>query len=171
MASRRRKRSNRFEYLQQLVTEFQKSNELEMKQQIVANLANFAYDPSNYGHFETLNVMELFVDVLDESDDDLIEFAIGGICNCVPDPRLHPKIAECEGLELIVACLSSSRTKTIVSTITSLIYLLDTTLFNEINTPAIKSTIQAFRDDAKDPSVRNTAQIFLTTLEQYITSC
>lgn len=31
------------------------------KEEILANLANFAYDPINYGHFRKLNVVDLFM--------------------------------------------------------------------------------------------------------------
>ena len=31
------------------------------KEEILANLANFAYDPVNYGHFRKLNVVDLFM--------------------------------------------------------------------------------------------------------------
>jgi hypothetical protein len=30
----------------------------------LAHLANFAYDPVNYDHFEALNIVELFLDIL-----------------------------------------------------------------------------------------------------------
>jgi len=59
--------------------------------QIIANLANFGYDPINYQFFRTLNVIDLFLDVLAEEDQDkedkeyndtIMQFAIGGICNC-----------------------------------------------------------------------------------------
>ena len=65
----------------------------ENKLQIIANLANFGYDPINYGFFRTLNVLDLFLDVLAEEQDDssssssdfddaMRQFAISGICNC-----------------------------------------------------------------------------------------
>ena len=62
----------------------------ENKLQIIANLANFGYDPINYEFFRTLNVLDLFLDVLAEEqhsgngdyDDKMRLFAIGGICNC-----------------------------------------------------------------------------------------
>lgn len=33
----------------------------ESKEQVLANLANFAYDPINYEHFKKLNVVDLFL--------------------------------------------------------------------------------------------------------------
>uniref|UniRef100_K3XAK3 Armadillo repeat-containing domain-containing protein n=1 Tax=Globisporangium ultimum (strain ATCC 200006 / CBS 805.95 / DAOM BR144) TaxID=431595 RepID=K3XAK3_GLOUD len=55
----------RHEYLQQLVDEYQRSSHMLRKQEIVANLANFAYDPINYASFAQLQVMDLFLDILD----------------------------------------------------------------------------------------------------------
>ena len=53
----------RFKYLQALVTEFQDTSKHEHKQQVLANLANFAYDPINYEHFRRLNILDLFLGV------------------------------------------------------------------------------------------------------------
>jgi hypothetical protein len=38
----------RLQYLQELVSQFQNATDEETKERIVANLANFAYDPYNY---------------------------------------------------------------------------------------------------------------------------
>lgn len=56
---------------------------------MLANLANFAYDPINYDHLHKLNVLDLFLDSLTESDPKLIEFALGGLCNCCPGTPLE----------------------------------------------------------------------------------
>eukprot|EP00271_Cylindrocystis_brebissonii_P007378 TRINITY_DN20814_c0_g1_i1.p1 TRINITY_DN20814_c0_g1~~TRINITY_DN20814_c0_g1_i1.p1 ORF type:complete len:115 (-),score=21.20 TRINITY_DN20814_c0_g1_i1:823-1167(-) len=77
--------TSRFDYLQKLVTEFQSTTNEEAKQQIVANLANFAYDPINYDKLRLLHVWELFLDCLDESEE-LQEFGLGGLCNGCPGP-------------------------------------------------------------------------------------
>ena len=51
----------RFKYLQSLVTEFQDTSRHEYKLQVLANLANFAYDPVNYDFFRQLNILDLFL--------------------------------------------------------------------------------------------------------------
>ncbi|XP_036609330.1 armadillo repeat-containing protein 7 isoform X2 [Trichosurus vulpecula] len=66
----------RLEYLQALVTEFQETTSQEAKEQVLANLANFAYDPNNYRYLRELQVLDLFLDVLSEDSDTLVEFAI-----------------------------------------------------------------------------------------------
>lgn len=54
---------------------------LEMKKQVLANLANFAYDPINYEFLRELGVLDLFLDLLSDGNIILKQFAIGGICN------------------------------------------------------------------------------------------
>lgn len=50
----------------------------------MANLANFAYDPINYGYIRQLKIIDLFLHTLSEDNLKLIRFAVGGICNvCV----------------------------------------------------------------------------------------
>lgn len=49
----------------------------DAKEQVLANLANFAYDPSNYQYLRQLQVLDLFLDSLSEENETLIKFAIG----------------------------------------------------------------------------------------------
>lgn len=49
----------------------------DAKEQVLANLANFAYDPSNYQYLRQLQVLDLFLDSLSEENETLVEFAIG----------------------------------------------------------------------------------------------
>lgn len=69
--------SDRFEYLQGLVTEFQDTDSEESKEQVLANLANFAYDRSNMEALRLLQVTELFLDMLTEENENFVEFGIG----------------------------------------------------------------------------------------------
>jgi len=47
----------------------------------LSNLANFAYDPINYGYMRQLQIIDIFLDSLSENNPKLVQFAIGGICN------------------------------------------------------------------------------------------
>ncbi|XP_049716040.1 armadillo repeat-containing protein 7 isoform X4 [Elephas maximus indicus] len=47
----------RLGYLQALVSEFQETESQDAKEQVLANLANFAYDPSNYQYLRQLQVV------------------------------------------------------------------------------------------------------------------
>ena len=122
----------RFKYLQALVTEFQDTSKHEFKLQVLANLANFAYDPINYEYFRQLNILDLFlgrrgggsechcvlskvlfflltttIDVLaEEKDEKMIEFAMGGVCNCCLDEKNKAYLLENECVDFIVRCLS-----------------------------------------------------------------
>lgn len=49
----------------------------DAKEQVLANLANFAYDPANYQYLRQLQVLDLFLDSLSEENETLVEFAIG----------------------------------------------------------------------------------------------
>lgn len=55
---------------------------------MLANLANFAYDPSNYEYLRQLQVLDLFLDMLTEDNETLVEFAMGK--GCPEHPRLSP---------------------------------------------------------------------------------
>lgn len=48
---------------------------------MIANLANFSYDPINYEFLRKLGVIDLFLDQLAEDDLKLAQFALGGLCN------------------------------------------------------------------------------------------
>uniref|UniRef100_A0AC11EU01 Armadillo repeat containing 7 n=1 Tax=Ovis aries TaxID=9940 RepID=A0AC11EU01_SHEEP len=71
----------RLGYLQALVTEFQETQSQDAKEQVLANLANFAYDPGNYQYLRQLQVLDLFLDSLSEENETLVEFAIGFHCS------------------------------------------------------------------------------------------
>ena len=97
----------------------------EYRLQVLANFANFAYDPINYEHFRKLNVLDVFLDVIaEDTDEKAIEFAIGGVCNCCLDKLNKEYLVENDGVELAVKCLSSENEETVLSAITTLMYLM-----------------------------------------------
>uniref|UniRef100_T1JBB6 Armadillo repeat-containing domain-containing protein n=1 Tax=Strigamia maritima TaxID=126957 RepID=T1JBB6_STRMM len=98
--------AGRFEYLQSLLTEFQDTDSEDARVQIMANLANFAYDPINYQFLRDLNVLDLFLDNLTTDDSQLVEFAIGGLCNLCLDTTNRDYIIQMNGIHLIIRCLS-----------------------------------------------------------------
>jgi len=53
----------------------------EAKEQVLANLANFAYDPINYEFLRKLSVIDLFLDQLSEENTNFVQFGLGGLCN------------------------------------------------------------------------------------------
>lgn len=113
----------RLAYLQALVTEFQETESQDAKEQVLANLANFAYDPSNYEYLRQLQVLDLFLDTLSEENESLVEFAIGGLCNLCADRANREHILRAGGVPLITDCLSSPNEETVLSAVTTLMYL------------------------------------------------
>ena len=50
---------------------------LEAKEQVLANLANFSYDPKNMEDLRMLQVTDLFLDMLTEDNENFVEFGMG----------------------------------------------------------------------------------------------
>ncbi|KAJ0060317.1 hypothetical protein NL108_010120, partial [Boleophthalmus pectinirostris] len=46
------------------------------KEQVLANLANFSYDPKNYDYLKDLQVIDLFLDMLTEENENFVEFGM-----------------------------------------------------------------------------------------------
>ncbi|KAI8095511.1 hypothetical protein BDF21DRAFT_8865 [Thamnidium elegans] len=73
--------TDRAYYLKQLTEEYKKTDEQEAKQQVLANLANFAYDPINFNMLWDLEVVDLFLEATTSQDPLLQEFGMGGLAN------------------------------------------------------------------------------------------
>lgn len=152
--------SDRFEYLQGLVTEFQDTDNEEAKEQVLANLANFAYDPSNVEALQMLQVTDLFLDMLTEENENFVEFGIGGLCNLSMDRESRDQIIQSGGIPLVVGCLSSNRDETVLSAITTLINLTTTTTRAETTATAVVQCMLRFSLN-QNPRLRNLASVFL----------
>lgn len=150
----------RFEYLQALVTEFQDCDKQEAKEQILANLANFAYDPINYGHFRRLSVLDLFLDMLTEGNEKFVEFGIGGLCNCCLDKENKKFIVDNNGISLVTDCLSSSNEETVLSAITTLMYLTTPQTKQEITSEPVVECMKKFANSS-NTRLSNLARVFL----------
>ncbi|KAK3089130.1 hypothetical protein FSP39_001074 [Pinctada imbricata] len=150
----------RFSYLQSLVTEFQDTTTDEAKLEVLANLANFAYDPVNYEYMRKLNVIDLFLDCLDESNEKLVEFSIGGLCNICLDKQNKEHMLKNGGVSLVIKCLSSPVEETVLSAITTLMYLITPSSKEEITSlPVVECMLRFSMSDNKRLS--NLASIFL----------
>ncbi|ELW68325.1 Armadillo repeat-containing protein 7 [Tupaia chinensis] len=191
----------RLGYLQALVTEFQETESQDAKEQVLANLANFAYDPSNYQYLRQLQVVDLFLDSLSEENETLVEFAIGsspvgkcrvlsmarvdstqlaprggtqvslfgshkqhhrGLCNLCPDRANKEHILQAGGVPLITSCLSSPNEETVLSAVTTLMYLSSPGpgARPELSTEPVVQCMLRFSLSA-NARLRNLAQIFL----------
>jgi len=191
---RNAKSSNRFKYLQNLVDEFQATNVAEHKEQILANLSNFAYDPINYAAFERLNIIDLFLDVIDihgpwsaqedsipeprtvQSRDRLLDFASGGLCNCCNFVHFQNQLMATENLEILHRSLSCRSWPTVKSTIAVLYYLMDHPRNKYepdkaaalVSTVATKSVIACMHrySRATDTSLANLATAFIRRMQE-----
>ncbi|CAF4425762.1 unnamed protein product, partial [Adineta steineri] len=86
----------RLEYLKQLLNEYEHtSTNNENKLQLLANFANFSYDPINYIYLRQLNIIDLFLDCLQmHTDDDFVHYALAGLCNMSADKINNQLILE-----------------------------------------------------------------------------
>lgn len=152
----------REQYLQDLVTQFQDSTDEESKERIVANLANFAYDPYNYAFMRQLNILELFLDCITEPNEWLVEFGVGGICNSCVDPANASVITQCGGIPLVVQCLSSPVKNTVNYALGGLYYLCNPLTKKEILKPDVLRVIRDYSAaGAVNSSFSNLANAFL----------
>ncbi|KAG5609183.1 hypothetical protein H5410_020464 [Solanum commersonii] len=165
---------NTYILVQQLVTQFQNASSEETKEKIVANLANFAYDPYNFTFLRQvkklpnecfeycnhriflvsclniscdanqLNVIELFLDCLTEPNEKLVEFGIGGICNACADPASAALVTQNDGIPLIVQCLSSHVRSTVNYALGALYYLCNASNKEEILKPQVIDAIKNY---------------------------
>uniref|UniRef100_A0A3P8S186 Armadillo repeat containing 7 n=1 Tax=Amphiprion percula TaxID=161767 RepID=A0A3P8S186_AMPPE len=152
--------SDRFEYLQTLVTEFQDTDSEEAKEQVLANLANFAYDPKNMDYLKELQVADLFLDMLTEENENFVEFGVGGLCNLSMDPECRDVILQSDGINLVTNCLSSRREETVLSAVTVLMNLVTPSSRSQITHPSILHCMLRF-SLSESPRLRNLAAVFL----------
>ncbi|KAK7122608.1 hypothetical protein R3I94_019654 [Phoxinus phoxinus] len=152
--------SDRFEFLQGLVTEFQDTDSDESKEQVLANLANFAYDPSNVESLRMLQVTDLFLDMLTEENDNFVEFGIGGLCNLSMERESRDQILQSGGVPLVISCLSSNRDETVLSAITTLMNLTTAASRAETTDSAVVQCMLRF-SLTQNPRLRNLASVFL----------
>ncbi|XP_061887857.1 armadillo repeat-containing protein 7 [Entelurus aequoreus] len=155
-----KKESDRFEFLQTLVTEFQDTDSDEAKEQVLANLANFAYDPKNVDFLKQLQVPDLFLDMLSEDNHNFVEFGMGGLCNLSTEPDCRDAILQGGGVSLITNCLSSPREETVLSAITTLMNLVTPSSRQEISQAGLVQCMLRF-SLSESPRLRNLAAIFL----------
>ncbi|XP_027196530.1 uncharacterized protein LOC113791012 [Dermatophagoides pteronyssinus] len=96
--------SERSSYLQELYDEYLTTKCPDARKQTLSNLANFAYNPENYGHLISMSIHCLFLQSIDSTDDFIAITSLKGLCNIV----WHPIVAKSIGQkESIIKILSS----------------------------------------------------------------
>lgn len=157
----------RFEYLKQLLNEYEHpSTDEENKLQILANFANFSYDPINYGYFRTLNLIDLFLDCLRlHTDDDFAQYALAGLCNLSADRTNGQLIVEKHsGIAVsLVRCLYSNRLEMVLNSMLTLMFLCDhqEKLHNQLRQrKEIRECLEQYAQ-SQETRLANMARVFL----------
>lgn len=199
----------RHEYLQALVDEYQRTPQLLRKEEIVANLGNFAYDPINYAALYQLKVMELFLELITQDQDhmtrereaeevnrgdeherrsdkvtdstkkaNLVEFALGGISNCIADPLLQAQFIAAGGVSAVLPYvlrinverelalpIDQRATNTSLSAMTICYFLLDSSAFATISSDRVLSHMRELKAHAHVP-MANIASAFCSRYQE-----
>ena len=130
-------------YIKQLVEEFESPNlNIEYKEQILANLGNFAYDPINYEYFRRFNVIDLFFKNLNEfcsvkgleqtqRFSKMVNFSTAAICNLCLDEKNKVYLVKNGIVNLFLRCLSQlvmyehEHLESLLNIITTFIFIYD----------------------------------------------
>ncbi|XP_053601557.1 armadillo repeat-containing protein 7 [Plodia interpunctella] len=153
--------TDRENFLSLLVDEYLNSNSFDAKCQVLANLANFAYDPINYRFIRDVGVLDIFMYVLkNESNNKLLSFACAGVCNLCIDPLNVTYILQHLELKYIRNLLHSEDSEILANTITTLIYLFSEQTRSEINIPEVLQVIHRLKD-SEDKIISNLAKVFI----------
>ncbi|KAF2898311.1 hypothetical protein ILUMI_07864 [Ignelater luminosus] len=157
----------RYQFLSLLVQEFQKSTTLESKQQVLANLANFSYDPINYEFIRQLNVIDIFLKELSgNSNEDLLHFSLSGLCNLSPDPKNGECIIKSNGVFLVSQLLLHKNVEISLNALSILIFLITPESHASITTPEIINKVLHYHASSNQ-RLKNLGTIFL---EDYCTT-
>jgi hypothetical protein len=157
----------RLEYLKQLLNEYEHpSTNNESKLQLLANFANFSYDPINYNHLRRLNIIDLFLDCLQmHTDDDFVQYALAGLCNISTD-KVNSELIIAKNPSILVTlikCLFSNRLDIVMNSMVTLMFLCDNNdnMKNDlIGKNEIKQCLEKY-SQSKEIRLANMAKLFL----------
>ncbi|CAH0722746.1 unnamed protein product, partial [Brenthis ino] len=158
--------TDREDYLSLLVDEYINSNSFDAKCQVLANLANFAYDPINYSYIRDVGVLDIFIHTLkNEKNEKLLHFAVSGICNLCIDPENVQYILNNEVIKIIATLLNSNHSDTVADIITIFFYLLNSNAKSSINSLDIIQYIETLQKSG-NKVISNLATILLDELNK-----
>ncbi|RHY05766.1 hypothetical protein DYB36_002048 [Aphanomyces astaci] len=122
------------------------STPAKAKEQCLAHLANFSYDPINYTFFLRLNLVDMFVDFVDEvlpvaaqlqpptarasstqrhHAITIARLAMQAICNVAPDQRFQKVLADNDAIPLILQATHAPDPVTCAAALSTMYFLLD----------------------------------------------
>ncbi|CAG9782880.1 unnamed protein product [Diatraea saccharalis] len=156
--------TNRENFLSLLVDEFLNTTSKDAKCQVLANLANFAYDPINYVYIRDVGVLDIFLYVVkNETENKLLHFATAGICNLCLDPLNAEYILKHLGLTPLTALLNCKSTVIEANILTILLNLYNEQTKLELQSDEIKQIILD-HSMSEDKMVSNLAKIYLNDI-------
>lgn len=148
-------------YLTLLVDEYLHSSSIDAQFQILANFANFAYDPINYVYIRDVGVLDVFLHVIrQEKNQKLLHFATAGLCNLCIDPLNAEYILINLGLKPIIELLKSNHNETLANIITILIYFCNSEYKPSLIIPDIICKMREIKM-GENKNIANLAIIFL----------
>lgn len=150
----------RYDFLNLLVQEFYKTNSLDAKRQVLANLANFSYDPINYEFMKQLRIVDLFLKQLLQDEEDFVHFSISGLCNLSVDHSIAHLIVSQNGVFLISNLLMHRNVEISLNSLATLIYLINEDTQTSITTPEIINKVLHY-SSSTDKRLSNLGNIFL----------
>ncbi|KAI5714127.1 hypothetical protein M8J76_011309 [Diaphorina citri] len=140
---------------------------LDAKEQVLANLGNFSYDPINYAYLRQLNVIDIYLDIIGDPNynvsgtktlvhfalaglcnfdpngnisgtETLVHFALAGLCNLCLDKDNKEYILSVGGIKPVTSLLlNSNHEQTVLNSITTLMYLVTPQSKSEITSPEV----------------------------------
>ena len=166
---------DRSSYLKQLIHEYESPETTEDKrEQVLANLANFAYDPINYEFFRRFNVMDIFIRNLAEFtangalfteslSENKIKFSIGGICNLCLDLKNRDYLLKNNLIRMIYFHLANIKDneEIVLTLITTLIFLFDESTRSEIVSNETVNSLIKNLSESSNQRISNLAKVFV----------
>ncbi|XP_057724871.1 uncharacterized protein LOC130940670 isoform X3 [Arachis stenosperma] len=102
---------------------------------------------------EQLKVLELFLDCMTEPNEKLVEFGVGGSCNCCADQANVAIVSKFGGIPLIIQCLLSPVRNTVNYALGALYYVCNEFNKEEILKPKVVDTIKSYIRRSSNPKL------------------
>ncbi|XP_054725511.1 armadillo repeat-containing protein 7 isoform X1 [Anastrepha obliqua] len=154
------------DYIEHLVEEYLTTTNVEAKEQVTANLANFAYDPINWEYLCEAGALDVFEDCIKSPNERLQLHALAGFCNMCLDTTSFKFITKSEVFGPINLLMQTTETTDIYLNCIALFYqLLTADICTQkekslIVTPPVLRTITKLKNLSPDPRVKNLATLF-----------
>ncbi|XP_054725512.1 uncharacterized protein LOC129235607 isoform X2 [Anastrepha obliqua] len=145
------------DYIEHLVEEYLTTTNVEAKEQVTANLANFAYDPINWEYLCEAGALDVFEDCIKSPNERLQLHALAGFCNMCLDTTSFKFITKSEVFGPINLLMQTTETTDIYLNCIALFYqLLTADICTQkekslIVTPPVLRTITKLKNLSPDP--------------------